>query len=219
MSYRAIVFDMDGTILDTLEDLRDALNYALEKNDCPLRTLEEVRRFVGNGIQVLVERGVPEGSAPELTARVLADFKQYYAENCGVHTRPYAGVTDLVRRLRDEGYHTAVVSNKADFAVQELCELYFRGLFETAIGDRVGMRRKPAPDGVNLALATLGVSAEEAVYVGDSEVDAETARNTHLNFIGVAWGFRGEELLRSLGTEVIARDMQELYLAITGNSD
>ena len=196
---KLIIFDMDGTILDTLEDLKNSLNFALEQNELPVRSLDEVRRFVGNGIGKLLDRGVPEGCSPDLRLRVEEAFYPHYAVHCNDNTRPYVGVTDLIGALRNKGYLTAVVSNKADFAVQELCKIWFDGLFDLSVGEREGLRRKPAPDSVWEVCRLLNVSVEEAVYIGDSEVDFQTAQNAGMDVISVDWGFRDAEFLRSVG--------------------
>ena len=208
--YHAILFDMDGTLLDTLTDMQAAVNYILEKYGYPTRTLEEVRRFVGNGNRLLAARAVPEGTPEETVERVLQNFHKHYRTLCAVHTRPYEGVTELLKRLRAAGVRTAVISNKADYAVQALAVRYFPGLFDAVAGEKEGIRRKPAPDGVLAALRTLGIDRKDAVYVGDSDVDVETARNAGLSCIAVAWGFRTEEVLRRSGAETVAHTMDEL---------
>lgn len=201
---------MDGTILDTLEDMTDSINAALQEEGFPERTLEEVRRFVGNGNRLLAARAVPEGTPEETVERVLQNFHKHYRTLCAVHTRPYEGVTELLKRLRAAGVRTAVISNKADYAVQALAARYFPGLFDAVAGEKEGIRRKPAPDGVLVALRTLGIDRKDAVYVGDSDVDVETARNAGLSCIAVAWGFRTEEVLRRSGAETVAHTMDEL---------
>jgi len=210
LKYELILFDMDGTILDTLEDLKDSLNYALELSGFPQRSLDEVRRFVGNGMRLLIERGVPEGTVVEATDKVHADFSARYALHSADKTRPYAGVIPLIEKLRGMGAKTAVVSNKADAAVQTLCERYFPGLFDTAVGERPGAARKPAPDCVNAVLRELGVERDRAVYIGDSEVDIETARNAGLDCITVDWGFREADFLRQRGAKVIASTPEQV---------
>lgn len=199
MKYKLAIFDLDGTILDTLEDLADAVNYALRECGCPLRTIEEVRRFVGNGIRKLIERAVPAGLTEEEINRVHQIFSAYYQEHCADKTRPYEGILPLLKRLQAAGCLTAVVSNKADVAVQPLCQQYYEGLFDYAIGEREGIRRKPAPDAVQEVLRRLKIDAGEAVYIGDSEVDIQTAANAGLESIIVTWGFRDRAYLESQG--------------------
>lgn len=199
MKYKLAIFDLDGTILDTLEDLADAVNYALGEYGYPLRTIEEVRRFVGNGIRKLIERAVPAGLTQEEISGVHQTFAAYYQEHCADKTRPYEGILSLLERLRAAGCLTAVVSNKADVAVQPLCQHYYEGLFDYAVGERAGIRRKPAPDAVQEVLRRLQVDARDAVYIGDSEVDIQTAANAGLDSIIVTWGFRDRAYLESQG--------------------
>ena len=199
MAYKLAIFDLDGTILDTLEDLADAMNYALGEHGYPGRTIEEVRRFVGNGIRKLIERAVPAGLAKEEIDRVHETFSAYYQQHCADKTRPYEGVLPLLERLRAAGCLTAVVSNKADAAVQPLCRRYYNGLFDYAVGERTGIRRKPDPDSVQEVLRRLQVEAADAVYIGDSEVDIQTAKNAGLDSIIVTWGFRDRDYLESQG--------------------
>lgn len=209
--YKLAVFDMDGTILDTLEDLKDSTNFALEKCGYPTRSYDEVRRFVGNGIRKLIERAVPEGLTTEQIDRVHEVFTEHYKVHCADKTKAYDGIKPLLEKLRTSGVKTAVVSNKADYGVQELCKEYFDGLFDYAVGERKGIRRKPAPDAVNEALRVLGMSKSEAVYIGDSDVDFETAKNAELPCISVLWGFRDEEFLREKGATLFVRDPAEIY--------
>lgn len=201
---KLVVFDMDGTILNTLDDLKDTLNYALGQYHFPARTLEETRAFVGNGIHKLIERAVPEGTDAQTVEKVFDTFLEYYQIHCMDQTRPYPGIVSLLQSLKEAGLLTAVVSNKADAAVQELCERFFLGLFDFAVGEHEGVQKKPAPDMVQLALRTLGTQASDAVYVGDSDVDLATAKNSGLDSIIVTWGFRDREFLESQGVEVFA---------------
>lgn len=210
MKYELAIFDMDGTILDTLEDLTDTLNYALHKNNFPTHSIDDVRRFVGNGIPKLIERGVPEGTDRESVGRVHKDFIEHYKIHCADKTKPYKGILELIGRLRDAGCKTAVVSNKTDVAVQELCVQYFDGLFDYAVGDREGILKKPAPDSVNEVLHYLQIKREKAVYIGDSEVDIATARNAGMNSIIVSWGFRKTEFLKEQGAKVIVNQPAEV---------
>lgn len=201
---KLVVFDMDGTILNTLDDLKDTLNYALGQYHFPARTLEETRAFVGNGIHKLIERAVPEGTDAQTVEKVFDTFLEYYQIHCMDQTRPYPGIVSLLQSLKEAGLLTAVVSNKADAAVQELCERFFPGLFDFAVGEHEGVQKKPAPDMVQLALRTLGTQASDAVYVGDSDVDLATAKNSGLDGIIVTWGFRDREFLESQGADVFA---------------
>lgn len=210
MKYELIVFDMDGTILDTLEDLKNSMNHTLKLHNMPERTLDEIRSFVGNGIRKLIERAVmPETSAEQIDV-IHKDFMKHYEIHCADFTSPYDGINDLIKELRNRGYKTAVVSNKADGAVQDLCVQYFPGLFDLAIGERPEIAKKPAPDMVNLALDKLNVSKEKSVYIGDSDVDVATARNSKLDMIAVDWGFRTREFLIEQGAETIVSKPEEI---------
>lgn len=206
---RAIIFDLDGTLLDTLEDLKDSLNVALNRKSLPERTLEEVRQFVGNGIHKLIERAVPEGTFEEVVEQVFQDFRSYYLEHCEDKTCAYPGIPELLEELERREISVAIVSNKADAAVRELAKTYFPKV-RVAIGEREGIARKPAPDSVFEAMHLLGVSEEEALYVGDSDVDIATAKNAGLPCVSVTWGFRREELLRSLNPAHIIHQPMEL---------
>lgn len=206
----AAIFDMDGTILNTLDDLMDSTNFALKNNGLKERSLEEIRFFVGNGIQKLIERAVPQGTSKEVFEKVFADFKSHYKIHCADKTSYYDGIPSVIQTLRKMGVKTAVVSNKADFAVQELVEVYFKGLFDVALGEKTGVSKKPSPDMVNAALSVLGVEKESAFYIGDSDVDFETAKNSSLDFIGVSWGFRGRKFLENLGAKNIIDSPEEL---------
>ena len=203
MQYQLAIFDLDGTILDTLEDLYLSVNHALRASHLPVRTLDEVRQFVGNGIAKLIERSVPAGSSDSVIQAVHAEFTEFYTVHCADHTKPYDGIAALLHSLRSAGMQTAVVSNKADYAVQSLCRDYFPGLFDAIAGEREGVRRKPAPDAVNAVLKALSVPCGQAIYLGDSDVDIETARNASMPCISVDWGFRSREFLLAHGAECI----------------
>lgn len=193
--YDTVIFDLDGTLLNTLEDLKDGVNAVLRKNGYPERTLEEVRHFVGNGIRKLMERALPENVTGEAFERIFEEFRSYYTEHCQIKTRAYDGILKLLKTLKERGYAMAIVSNKNHGAVCELNDIYFKDYIETAIGQKDGIRKKPAPDTVQQALKELGKQKERAVYVGDSEVDFLTARNTGMSCVLVTWGFRTEEEL------------------------
>ncbi len=210
MSYKLAIFDLDGTILDTLEDLKESTNAALAASGYPARTLDEVRCFVGNGIGKLIDRAVPQGTSKEATKKTLESFKAYYGIHCADHTKPYDGILELLENLRKSGIQTAVVSNKADFAVQELCSQYFPDAFDFVVGEREGIRRKPCPDSVFEVLRTLKKMTDEAVYIGDSDVDVETAKQAGMDGIFVSWGFRGREFLIEHGASCIVDTPKEL---------
>ncbi len=204
-----IIFDLDGTLLDTLEDLTNSVNYALERYQMPTRTISEIKGFVGNGIKVLMTRAVPEGEKNPRFEEAFSAFKEHYAVHCNDKTRAYDGVCELLEALKAKGYLLAIVSNKVDSAVQELKEKYFSAV-GVAVGDREGIRRKPEADSVLLALETLGSSRERAVYVGDSDVDLMTAKNSGLLCISVLWGFRDKEFLINHGAKIFAQKPSDI---------
>jgi len=185
----AAIFDLDGTLLDTLEDLYLATNQALTRHSLPARTRDEVRMFVGNGVEMLIRRAVPAETAENTVAAVLADFKAIYATICEDHTAPYPGIPELLARLGEEGVPLAVVSNKGDAAVRELMDATFPGAFRAVVGEREGVRRKPAPDTVDEVMRQLQLSPTDVVLVGDSEVDVATAANAGCACIAVTWCF------------------------------
>lgn len=205
-----IVFDLDGTLLNTLEDLADSTNYALRQYGFAERTLEEIRAFVGNGVRKLIERALPEGAENPLFNSVFSCFKSYYVDHCMEKTGLYAGIPEMLHELKSAGYHMAIVSNKLQSGVDELYEHYFSDTVEVAVGERPELNRKPAPDMVLLALEKLGVSTDEAVYVGDSDVDVATARNSGLSCISVLWGFRDKEFLVQHGAHCFAQTPEEI---------
>lgn len=204
-----VIFDLDGTLLDTLEDLKNATNYALKTCKMPERTLEEVRRFVGNGVKNLMIRAVQGGEENPQFERAFDTFKEYYGAHCNDATRAYDGIPALLQELKNNGYAMAIVSNKIDSAVQELKNRYFPQV-EIAIGDRENLSRKPQPDSVYLALKELGRRREEAVYVGDSDVDLDTARNAGIPCISVLWGFRDKAFLTGHGAECFVEKPMEI---------
>ena len=208
--YQFAIFDLDGTLLNTLQDLADSTNHALTVYGYPKRTTEEGRCFVGNGIRKLMERSVPQGTTETEIDRVHAEFTSYYKEHCADKTKPYDGILDLLHTLRKNGVKTAVVSNKADYAVKELCIRYFDGLLDAAVGEREGIRRKPFPDSVNEVLKNLGADRKYAVYIGDSDVDVATAKNAGMDEIAVTWGFRDADFLKENGAAVFADRPEEL---------
>lgn len=197
-----IIFDLDGTLLDTLEDLADSVNFILDKYGFPPRTLNEIKSFVGNGLEKLMERALP-GILPNFPA-IFADFKRHYAANCNVKTRLYNGVGETLAALKGK-YKMAIVTNKNTAALDVLKKIYFDGLIDVAVGQSEGFAKKPSPDGVNLALEILGADKSKAVYVGDSEVDAMTAKNSGLPFIACLWGFRSRGILSGHGAAVFAQ--------------
>ncbi len=212
VGYKAVIFDLDGTLLNTLQDLTDAVNAALSSQGLPQRTLEEIRLFVGNGIKKLLERAVPDGEKNPLFSEVDVFFRNYYGQHCQDKTVPYEGIMPLLMKLKEKGIQMAVVSNKADFAVQELMPVYFGDLIASAHGENeeAGIRKKPAPDMVYQTLRELGCEPEEAVYVGDSDVDIATAEHAGLDVISVSWGFRDCKFLKKHGAVRIIDKPEEL---------
>lgn len=208
--YQLAIFDLDGTLLDTLADLRQGINYALGTQGFAPRTLAEVRAFVGNGIWKLVERAVPAGTDEARMEAVYGAFNSYYAVHCADLTKPYDGIPALLRRLQADGVVCAVVSNKPDYAVKTLSEQYFPGLLAASAGAKDGVRKKPAPDAVFEVIRRLGAQSLRAVYIGDSEVDIETARNAALPCISVSWGFRDRDVLVNAGADCICDDVAAL---------
>lgn len=209
-----VIFDLDGTLLNTLEDLKDSTNYALQKFGFPQRTLDEVRSFVGNGLRMLIVRAVPADTEDAVIDAVLQTMKLHYAENYHNKTRPYDGIEALLMRLKAEGYPMAIVSNKADLVVALLRKLYFDTLIPVAVGETEGVLRKPAPDMVIEGLRRLGLPGAKAVYVGDSEVDLQTARNAGLPCLSVTWGFRSIQQLEEAGAQHLVHTPEELYETI-----
>lgn len=210
MKKTTVIFDLDGTLLYTIEDLTDGVNYAMDKFGYPKHTVEEVTEFVGNGIRNLIERSVPGGAEDENFTRVFDAFRSYYSEHCMVKTRPYEGIPELLKALREKGVKTGIVSNKHDGAVKRLSEKYFGDNISIAVGEREGVRRKPAPDSLYSILKELGSEISESVYVGDSDVDIKTAANAEIDSVIVDWGFRSREFLIESGAELIISNPLEL---------
>lgn len=214
--YRTVIFDLDGTLLDTLDDLRNAVNRALLAFGFPPRTREEIRSFVGNGVEFLMARAIPGGREAVAYPACLAYFKEEYAAHCEDCTKPYPGVIQLLTALREAGIQTAIVSNKFDLGVKKLNRQYFGDLIPVAVGEHEadGVRRKPAPDTVFEAMHLLGADPATAVYVGDSDVDLQTAANAHIPCVSVSWGFRTVEELTAAGATEIVGDMEALGEAL-----
>lgn len=206
--YKTYIFDLDGTLLDTLNDLAAAVNYALRTHGMPEHSIDDVRRFVGNGVRKLMERAIPDGAANPQFDETFATFRQYYMAHSLDTTRPYEGIPEALAALKARGCRLAVVSNKMMAATQELCQHFFPDTIEVAIGENEaeGIRKKPAPDTVFAALKALGVGKEGTVYVGDSDVDIETARNSGLPCISVLWGFRDRDFLIQHGAKTFISD-------------
>ncbi len=210
MAYQAVLFDMDGTVLDTLTDLAAAANAALLKFGLPEVSREKVAASLGNGASHLIHSVVPAGTPEDFTQRVLAWYLPWYDAHCRIETRPYPGILELMARLRARDIKQAIISNKGDAAVQSLAREFFPGLLETAVGESATVRRKPDPDAVLAAAERMGVAVENCVYVGDTEVDLATARSAGMDCLIVSWGFRSEAQLRAAGAERIAHTAEEL---------
>lgn len=210
MKYDLIIFDMDGTILNTLEDLKNSLNYVLQQAGYQTRTLEEVRTFVGNGIRKTIERALPSDIEEEKVDELFSLFMDYYAIHNTDNTKPYNGVIELLKELKHLGYKTAVVSNKQDSAVKSLCKKFFTGLFDVEIGEMENIAKKPEPDEVNEVLKILNIDRTKSIYIGDSEVDIQTAQNSKMKSIIVDWGFRDRKFLYEHGAEVIVSNPSEI---------
>ena len=214
MRYQTYIFDLDGTLLDTLGDLAASVNFALRTHGMPEHSLDEVCQFVGNGVRKLMERAVPDGAENPLFEETFATFRQYYMAHSLDTTHPYDGISETLAALKANGCHLAVVSNKMMAATQALCDHFFSDTIEVAIGEHEaeGIRKKPAPDTVIAALKTLGVGKEGAVYVGDSDVDIQTARNSGLPCISVLWGLRDRDFLQKNGAETIISTPSDLLI-------
>ena len=211
-AYTTYIFDLDGTLLDTLDDLTASTNFAMRTVGCKEHTKEAVCGFVGNGIKKLIQRALPPDASPSTFDKAFEGFKTHYGEHCFDSTKPYPGILDMMKKLTEQGKKIAVVSNKADFAVKKLCRDYFGDLARVSIGEKEGVRKKPAPDTVLTALAQLGSTPEESVYIGDSDVDIQTALNSGMDCISVLWGFRSEEFLTRCGAKVFAQTPGEISL-------
>jgi len=207
---KILIFDMDGTILDTIEDITNAVNYILGKYNMPLRSVDEVKFFVGNGLKKTLLRSVPSGTGEAFVDETYPEFTAYYKEHSREKTKPYEGIVDVITELKDRGYKLAVVSNKRHEAVLELCEEFFCGCFDIAMGDQEGINIKPAPDMVESVLEKSGCKKEDAIYIGDSDVDIMTAYNSGLSCISVSWGFRSREFLIEHKADVIIDSPGEL---------
>ena len=216
MRYKAVLFDMDGTVLDTLDDLADSVNRSLREFGLPEVSRFQVGQSLGNGAKYLIRHCLPEGSDEALCEQVLSFYKPWYDAHCLIKTKPYDGILQLMETLRADGVSQAIISNKPDSAVQELAEAFFPGLMDVVIGESPAVKRKPSPDTVLAAASQMGLMASDCVYIGDTEVDLETARNAVMDCIPVSWGFRTEEQLRAAGAEEIIRSPEELKKKLLG---
>ena len=214
MKYKLAIFDMDGTILSTLDDLANGVDYALSENGLPARSKQETRAALGRGVRFLIEQSVPAGLSDAEISKVEEDFLKYYKVHSMDNTRPYDGIVELIKEVRASGVKTAVVSNKIDSAVKELCANFFECAFDVAYGERVGIPRKPDPKPINAIIDEFGLSKNEVVYIGDSEVDLLTANNAKIDHIIVTWGFRDRAFLEQNGAKNLVESMEELKAEI-----
>lgn len=207
-----VIFDLDGTLLNTLEDLADAVNHVLRIYGYPHHSYEKIKGFVGNGIENLICKSLRGGKSNSDFGRVLSSFKKRYGEHCNDKTKPYDGIMELLADLKEAGIKMALVSNKAQFAVTELNHIYFEDLIPVAIGEQEaeGIMKKPDPAMVNKALELLGSTVEESVYIGDSEVDIDTAKNAGMDLILCEWGFREKDYLMSIGGETFVQTPDQI---------
>ena len=212
---KAVIFDLDGTLLDTLTDLTNAVNHILRSYSMPERSGAEIRSYLGNGAKHLIRCALPREFDDETLERYLAEYVEYYNAHSTVETKPYDGVSELLAELKKSGISTAIVSNKPDEVVRELSRQYFGDLIDFAIGDRSDIARKPSPDPVRFAMNALGCS--KAIFVGDSEVDVLTAKNAGMTCISLTWGFRDRDQLEESGAEIFASNSEELRRAIWKN--
>lgn len=206
----AVIFDLDGTLLNTLGDLRAATNHALEVRGLPPHSMEEIRQFIGNGIRLLICRAMPEGTPEAEIDAALDDFKAYYAAHIHDRTVPYDGIPQLLTALRKRGIKVAVLSNKIDSASQQLIEYFFPGKTDVVFGEHVGVPRKPDPTSCRMVMQQLGVQPEQVLYVGDSGTDMQTAKNAGLYAVGVTWGFRSKEVLLEYGADVLVHRPEQI---------
>lgn len=210
MKYKTLIFDLDGTLLNTLEDLTASVNYAMRQCCFPERTLDEVRSFIGNGVKVLIRRAIPEGTSEAEYDKAHSEFRKHYSENSRNKTAPYEGIMELLHTLKSQGYVLAIVSNKVDFAVKDLRDKFFSDVIDVAIGDSDATRTKPEPDMVYKAIDELGADKDTCVYIGDTDVDIETAKNAGMDCISVSWGFRSHSELEDSGAKMIADTAEEI---------
>ncbi len=214
MKYTTVIFDMDGTLLDTLDDLADAVSFTMDKFQMPQHSREDIREFVASGVYRLIEYAVPDGRTNSRFAEASETFEAYYTRHGQERTKPFPGIMNLLSSLKKQGYKLAVVSNKYDSAVKLLAASYFPAVFDIMVGEHEGVRRKPAPDSVIEVMRELNVSTNETIYIGDSDVDIKTAENAGIDCISVSWGFRGKAFLREHGAKIIVDTPEEISAVI-----
>lgn len=211
MKYNTIIFDLDGTLLSTLEDIMDSANHALRECGFPERNLKEINSFVGKGTDYLMKKAVPTNTPIDNLEKCTEIYRNHYKNNMDNKTAPYDGIIKMLEKLKNNGYKLAVVSNKFDSAVKELCKKYFSEYLEVAIGESADVKRKPAPDTALEAMKVLNSKKEDCIYVGDSDVDVKTAHNAGIECIGVSWGFRGRDVLEKEGANYIIDKPEEIF--------
>ena len=216
MRYKAVLFDMDGTVLDTVDDLADSVNASLREFSLPEVSRSHVSRCLGNGAAYLIRNCLPESTPDGIFEQVLAFYKPWYGAHCRIKTKPYEGILPLMEALRGEGVRQAIISNKPDGAVQELAEAFFPGLMDVVVGESPAIRRKPSPDMFFAAVSRMGLEVPECVYIGDTEVDIETARSAGMDCITVTWGFRTRDQLVECGAKTLIDRPEELYRYLEG---
>ena len=209
-----LIFDLDGTLLDTLYDLCDSTNYALKECNFPERRLDEIKKFIGDGVEMLIRRAVPENTEENKIQECLSLFKIHYMHNSQNSTKPFNGILKLLKNLKNKGFKIAVISNKFDKAVKNLCEDYFCGLIDIAIGESIDTPKKPSPDGVYKILKILKSDKNKTVMIGDSEVDIQTAKNAEIYSVGVLWGYRSEEILTNAGADELVDTPERLEMIL-----
>lgn len=219
MNYTTVIFDLDGTLTDTLDDLTNGVNYALSRFDFPKRSRDEIRSFVGNGVKRLINLSVPDGTDEETAARVLKAFREYYPLHSMEKTKPYDGITELVSLLKNKGVKIGVVSNKTEDAVIKIVDYYFGNIFDSVSGQVDGRPQKPAPDGVLHTMDELSADKTKTIYVGDSDVDCMTAHNASIPVIGVSWGFRDRSVLEANGADFIAENPSDIARIVSGEEN
>ncbi len=212
---KAIIFDLDGTLINTLEDLCDSVNHVLLSHGMPKRNIDEIRSFVGNGIPKLIERSVPDGTSTDTVSQCTKEMMAWYKDHANIKTAPYKGIREITEYLNSIDIKTAVVTNKAESAANALCDEIFGDVFTCVIGDNGENPLKPAPDNVYRAMNAMGTDEHSTLYVGDSEVDMQTAANAHLDSVGVLWGFRDEDVLKRNGAKYIISTPDEIKQFVT----
>lgn len=216
MKYSLVIFDLDGTILDTLDDIADSCNAVLKKNNFPVHTKNEIKTFIGNGIPKLIERSLPPATDTETKEKITQEFIAYYRAHSAIKTSPFNGMIDFLTELKNARIKIAVNTNKHEGTAVDICNKYFPGLIDAVTGGRPDTPHKPDPTGVEKILSLLNEKKENAIYVGDSDVDILTAQNTGIDCSSAAWGFRGEEFLKAHGAKKIVHDVNELKEIILG---